>query len=439
MTWDDFQPYYDFGVMNSPVELYQGSGSIDYTAGDPFDVDLIVSLVLLPRPGLSISVTMDEIPKDVNSTTVETVRIQGKDIPVFAKNVRRSWPGPSEIQLCPRQSGHGGLGDQATLLSHGVFHLVNFREIYWAATSSETRGDRQIRIEHLVLSGGGWEIEIRSLFDTPDTVKQLEASGGCGLTHIARFRKSDQTPFPAQDAEELLFALRFFLTFAHGDWMSPVLPVGFGANDEPAWTLWNPPHDQRRKPQTWFDPYNCVQLQHLFPLFMAKWTDSTWNDTFREVIYWYTRCNDGLQGVDAGIILGQSAVERVAYQFLVHEQGAMQRDGYCKLPAADRMRLFLSIKGIPTAIPSSLTDLTNLAKSRNWTDGPQAIAEIRNSIVHPEHKSHGDFNEVYIDVWRLCLWYLEMSILTISGYNGTYGNRLIRRMLGTVEKVPWAK
>jgi len=47
----------------------------------------------------------------------------------------------------------------------------------------------------------------------------------------------------------------------------------------------------------------------------------------------------------------------------------------------------LSPFDIGLEIPARLTNLIQLSKHFNWVDGPQAIAEIRNAIVHPNSKN----------------------------------------------------
>jgi len=58
--------------------------------------------------------------------------------------------------------------------------------------------------------------------------------------------------------------------------------------------------------------------------------------------------------------------------------------GYENLPAMDKLRLLLSICGIPAAIPASLSKLAAAAKAKEnqWKDGPQALTEVRNALVH---------------------------------------------------------
>jgi hypothetical protein len=47
---------------------------------------------------------------------------------------------------------------------------------------------------------------------------------------------------------------------------------------------------------------------------MSKWDDADWNDTLHKVIYWYLIANNSK--IDAGIILAQSALDRLYYQKL---------------------------------------------------------------------------------------------------------------------------
>lgn len=101
--------------------------------------------------------------------------------------------------------------------------------------------------------------------------------------------------------------------------------------------------------------------------------------------------------------------------------------------------LFSSLD-IPIDIPSSLPELQKLAKQFNWIDAPHAITEIRNSLVHPEHKRRGQISGAFFPAWNLGQWYLELALLRICEYSGTYGNRLIlQRWVGNVEPVPWQK
>ena len=100
--------------------------------------------------------------------------------------------------------------------------------------------------------------------------------------------------------------------------------------------------------------------------------------------------------------------------------------------------MFLSLR-IPLDIPVEAHNLQCFALSKQikWLDAPHALTEIRNSLVHPEHKHRGRYDTAYYEAWNLGLWYLEMSILAICNYTSTYGNRLKQRWVGEIEDVPW--
>ena len=174
---------------------------------------------------------------------------------------------------------------------------------------------------------------------------------------------------------------------------------------------------------------------------MRRWANEEWRETLHEVIYWYLNANEPARGTDAGIILAQTAIERLSYEFAVKEKRLLAVDGFKDLRASDRFRLLFSSLGIPLDIPAATPKLQRLAcnSQLKWLDAPHALTEIRNSLVHPEHKRRDQFRSVYYEAWNLSLWYLEMTILAICGYSGTYSNRLKLHWVGQVEDVPWKK
>ena len=172
---------------------------------------------------------------------------------------------------------------------------------------------------------------------------------------------------------------------------------------------------------------------------MKRWVNDDWREALHEVIYWYLNANHSSRGIDAGIILTQAAIERLSYEFSVKDRRLLTVNGFKDLWASDKFRLLFSSVNIPLDIPAETSELQRLAGNRqmNWIDAPHALTEIRNSLVHPEHRRRGQVSSSYYEAWNLGLWYLEMGILAICGYSGIYGNRLKQRWVGQVEDVPW--
>ena len=166
-----------------------------------------------------------------------------------------------------------------------------------------------------------------------------------------------------------------------------------------------------------------------------------WNDALEEAIYWYLNANESSRGIDAGIILTQTALERLAYTYAVQDKGMLSKKGFTDLWASDKLRVFFSSIGIPNVIPAECTELLQLVDDRSnnlkWEDLPYALTDIRNSLVHPDKKNRDQYKEGYYDAWRSGLWLLELAILAVCGYQGTYSNRITTRREGQSKPVPW--
>jgi len=137
--------------------------------------------------------------------------------------------------------------------------------------------------------------------------------------------------------------------------------------------------------------------------------------------------------------LTQAAIERLAYEYAVKERQLLSVNGFKDLWASDKFRLLFSSLRIPLEVPQETPKIAKLSKDFNWVDAPHALTEIRNSLVHPEHKKRSQLASAYHEAWDLGLWYLAMGLLAVCEYTGTYGNRLRKpRWMGQIEKVPWS-
>ena len=266
------------------------------------------------------------------------------------------------------------------------------------------------RISNIHLSWQEWVIEIRSLINSDDVFKTLKSQGGFGLTHLGLIQKNDHSNFTFDKVEKLLIGLRFFLSFSKGCWSNPSLGVFLNDSDEKIAEYFTPPNVPWSSHLSWFDQHHTEQLEELFPLFMNKWSDSSWFDALRESIYWYIRSNNSNNGIDAGIILTQSSIERLSFEYVVNDKKLLSSKGFKALWASDKYRLLFSSIGIPVKIPKELKNINKLSNQFTWIDAPHALTEIRNSLIHPDHKKKEQFRETSLlfEAWNLGLWYLEL-------------------------------
>ncbi len=119
----------------------------------------------------------------------------------------------------------------------------------------------------------------------------------------------------------------------------------------------------------------------------------------------------------------------------------MSTTGFERLVAADRLRLLLADAQIEIEIPSALHGLPSFAPSNqtgkaSWEDGPQALTESRNLLVHPTKKLRAPNipPEAIRDTGELGVWYLQLALLFLLGYRDVY----LSRVEGwTGRPVPW--
>jgi hypothetical protein len=191
------------------------------------------------------------------------------------------------------------------------------------------------------------------------------------------------------------------------------------------------------------DYQHSEHLEGPFPGFLKLWLDDSWQDIVRIAIHWYVEANAQAGSIEGSIVLTQTAFELLSSALLVETHAWLNADGYEKLPAADRIRLLFVWAGVPAPIPLELSELTKVARADNWPDTPTAMAMIRNTITHPTQRNRERFgrhpSQARTDAWNLGLWCLELFLLRLFEYRGTYGYRLKQRFAGDVVQVPWAK
>jgi len=435
------QPCYDFLKANESILLAQTKASLTIK-GTVVEVDAEVHLELLPRARIEVQGALPESIGFINLDSIENLTIAGRNVPGFLVRAPFSCPGGAKFVWCLKTEPTIALGTATTKVASVLFHIFNYKDLRGTRCSSEQTATGLHRIEHVDFKAAGWHVVLKSLPTTSDIFSTLNETGGYGLTHVGCLQKEDVSSFDGKTAEKMLTALRFFLSFSEGMWCNPCLAVGFDDKEDKVWEAWSSPQGHWDSPISWFDAHHCDELANLFPGFMAKCESENWKKALHEVIYWYLSSNCSTLGlgigIDAGIILSQAAIERLSFEYAVRHKRLIEAEGFKNLRASDKFRLLFSSLNIPIDIPASFPELHKLSKQFNWLDAPHAITEIRNSLVHPERKQRGQFGEALFSAWNLGQWYLELALLRICDYSGTYSNRLIlNKYAGTVETVPW--
>ena len=438
-TADQLHPAYGFGKPNESVQIADDEAEILDSAGNTLlSGTARIVLDLLPRPKINVHIesAADWPPPLSGDHLAVRLKRHSLEIEGFATQMTVESSVGTSMIWTPRSEPIVGVGDNGTELCKVIFHLLNFNDFVGSERTVEQDNTGHHVIEHLRLQAGAWTVNIRSLVDTRTQVRQLRGQGGCGLTHIGCLRRPDGSCFSGQDAHEGLGALRYFLSFAKGAWCEPVCAVGFDALGNRVWESWSSPRESWASPRSWFDTFHPEQLTELFPGFLHRWSTPDWCSAFREVLYWYLSANRTRP--DVGTILTQTGLERVSFEYAVKDRCLIETGGFKKLRASDKLRLLLSSLDIPIAIAQCPPNLRKVAGRNKWADLPHAMTEVRNAIVHPDHRLRRQEDLALRDTCSVGLWYLELAVLRLCNYSGTYQNRLAATHEGQVEPVPWS-
>jgi hypothetical protein len=324
-----------------------------------------------------------------------------------------------------------------------VFHLANFHSFLRPRPQPE---QPDYDIHRTVFEAEGWRVTLEAVENINGLTDSLDGCAGCAFTHAGRVERANGSPFDATTACELLDAFFYFFSFARGQWSPALLPVGLDSQGNRVWERWDArtTSDWRFR-HSWFPEHMPDCLADVFPGFMRLWKDPDWNQTLRVAIHWYIESNAQAGAIEGALVLHQLAIELLASRLFVEERRKYTEAQFRKtnlFPAETKMKLLLTEAKIPTAIPVNLANLAGVGQTENWADGPITRTRLRNCITHPTGRNRQTLDRVSssarFEAINLALWYLELILLWLMGYNGGYVNRLTVKFNGEQEKVPWA-
>jgi len=439
----DLKPCYNFKSHTECTSLVQNL-SCSFICGDK-EFNCQAEIVLDSDCSVDIKT---EIPLDLygyfsfisSMSSVKCIILNGTKISAFVSQVSPSSSAKAIITFSPNEEPVPLVGSDEIPLSKVIFHLFDFKDRKGTFCKVIHSGDSAYSLGITKLASTKWKIELHEIKkpDKSDSKKNHNPV----LTHVCWLSRADDMEFDGKTARQMMLDLRLFFTFSQGFFCSPVMPVGFDTHENRVWALGISPHQPVKSAMSWFDPFHSEQIARLFPHFMDKIDDERWRETFHSIIYWYARSNNTSgSGIDTGIILTQIAIERLAYEYSVDSQKRGEPDTFSKLKnASEKLRYLFSRLDIPVNIPDNFIKIKELAAQENFIDTPYFLTALRNSMVHPDNKRRNLFTGLYPDAWRLGLWYLELAVLKLCNYEGTYVNRLTEEhWVGQVEDVPWSK
>ncbi len=383
---------------------------------------------LLPSPGVVIEA--DELPNIVlKKERFEIALSNGARLEAMV----RSWnPGTGRDSLIPSVQPVNVV-DKRVPLRSVQFSILNYPEFYsnqmkWCSDEGTSRA-----IPHTKIEASDWRVEITGVMDILTVVEAIKRERGYGITYNGVITRLGEADFTVEEVETLLMALRTFLSFARGTSCSLALVEGKDQFGQRSWVRWGAhyvaPGNSRKLLFGRLDGEDDIHSE-LFPRFWCLFeSEDEWKRTILRTIDWYLQSNESSPYV--GLILTLAALERLSFQVLGRSKEKKELTGEFIENALKKLN-------IESDLPNSCKKLKEV---KNWENGPHALTEVRNDLVHPKEKLGNLSHYVHHEAWNLGQWYIEMMLLNKLGYEGSYVNRLSdwSEQGQVIQRVPWAQ
>jgi hypothetical protein len=441
---------YTLEKPNQKILLYEG----DLDIKQEFDQTTIIArgsgdvyLKWFPYPQVEFNLSGNELLRlrpDIYEIFVKLPNTEN-----FAQAIAPISHGFNQIGVETKEIKEGNVREPLVIgsgqdIKYVQFYLTNFEKFSGSQTSIY---DLEVFVGYrATFAAEGWQVIIDSVKDIESHLNLLKAQGGYGITHVGRVARLNGENFRAEEVLDFLEILSDFLSFVRGIRISPLLLVGYDASDQPVWKVWASSNSD-----PWWQPVHnwawglyAEMIAEVFPGFY-RWRQS-WGEEAKLAIYWYLMTEP--TKAESSIILAQSALELLSWVRLVEKEQVFAPEQFEGFSASQKINRLLEKLKIPKSIDPRLNALANFSNRfdvnfRN--NGAYALSKVRNDMAHlstSNRQSLFNFNtcsSVTIETAKLIRWYLELSFLSLSHYQGFYCNCLSQHISwGSRELVPWS-
>jgi hypothetical protein len=281
-----------------------------------------------------------------------------------------------------------------------------------------------------------WVITLDARRDLRERMKLVKRTNGYTFTHVGALRRSDGAPFNSSTAKGVLDGLFLFLTLIHSATVGIALPVGT-LDGETTWRRWTSGLSSPYRGFSWADPHTPADLAQLWPNFRSARRDPRWSNALLRAVRHYAEANQAVS-TEVTLTLAQAALELLGTAICVDRDTLVPADKWETKKAAWKIRRLLRSR-VPLDIPKAHRALARAAKTHAWSDGPQAVTALRNTVTHWTTGKPTVDNAVWIEASQLSVYYLEMALLSALDYHGRALDRTTRPLIvGGSKLVPWA-
>lgn len=334
-----------------------------------------------------------------------------------------------------------GLGDRTVVVEKILFSVPNLRQINGFAVRDEACSS--FNWGRLILETDDYLINLDSRINYGEFRELLRWQGGYFLFYGGEMIPKSGS-ISLDKASKIFRCLNTFLSFLQGGRTSALFQKGI-FKGETIWQNYPSGFVQQYKDGvfSWIPHEISKDLTPLWGSFYSLWFKRKEDDFLNTALHWYIEANNNSGFIEGSLIMAQNALELIYNWWIVEEKNMLGGKDAENISAANKIRLVLSQLTLGTEVPGDLSNLRSLRIKEDSDDAPEKIVQIRNAIVHSQKKKREDLKAIptgaKYEGLQLSLYYIELALLKILGYNGNFIDRTKKGKLEMKsEKVPWA-
>lgn len=397
------QPYFESVAPNAPIAL--ATGPVTLRQGAHSEVLPAGSLFFhwLPHPAVGAAFTSRRLRLGPLQVSSDPENLEAEFEVFESGSGGRFW---STGDVVVRRTS-----SRSPSMKSADIHVPNLPLVLGAPVT----GGRHTIFGRQVARFNGWVLTMDPILSAKDHEKAAKSAVGNHLTHVVQVKRADGATFRKTQLSRLVDDLYLALSFIFGDYLGPTLTAG--RDDKGCVVL------ELLRPDPgfgWRSRFGVAPKRSGIGDMLSCLADVLGENTaIKQTIWWYLEACWSLQ--EASVVLGQAALERISYYYLVTSGDLLTEQAFERLTAADHIRLTMRALRVP---------LDLLGKG---TDVPLLVTRSRNQQVHPKMK--GDL--VNLDRARdAALYAIELLLLRLAEYRGVYHPRTANHA-GAEVLVPW--
>lgn len=315
------------------------------------------------------------------------------------------------------------VGQKEINVEHVRFEIANLRSFHGSIVRTSKSGIHN-RLEFINTES---KITIDKYANFSELSHNLNETGGYQLLYTGKLELNSKKKISFEKSTEIIETFSYFLLFINGRRCFPFFRTGIIDNCE-VWSSYSPFFNAHyQHVYSWASDFNNNGLEDIWKDFSELWKDLDDRESIKTILHWYTEANSNSGYIEGSIVLIQNALELLFLWLISEKMKYVNLREADNLSASAKIGFLLSLYNINPSLPDEFDSLPKFAKQNNLINGPESFTNIRNCIVHPNHKKRKVLKEIEslakAEALHLGIWYVEIILLKHLNFKGTYINR----------------